>query len=181
MSRSAIRFDNVTLTYDRHPAVHHLSGVFEAGSLTAVAGPNGAGKSTLLKALVGELSPAEGKVDRGGLLVRDLAYLPQAAEIDRHFPLSVADIVILGAWQQTGAFGGVTRQIADKAGQFVRPSTKTGLGAEVFPHVETIVDTAGSAVPAFDRTHRAYGGESTSSSVIRPREDVASRPPTATA
>ncbi|MEF2072557.1 metal ABC transporter ATP-binding protein [Consotaella aegiceratis] len=115
MNPSAIRFDNVTVAYDRHPAVHHLSGVFEPGSLTAVAGPNGAGKSTLLKALMGELPAAEGKIDRGGLSVRDLGYLPQAAEIDRQFPLSVADTVMLGAWRQTGAFGGVTRAMARQA------------------------------------------------------------------
>lgn len=114
MSVSAIRFDNVTLSYDRHPAVHHLSGSFEPGSLTAIAGPNGAGKSTLLKGLMGELSSLEGHIDRGGLAVRDFGYLPQAAEIDRHFPLTVADTVMLGAWRQTGAFGGATHDIAQQ-------------------------------------------------------------------
>jgi len=112
---SAIRFDNVTVAYDRHPAVHHLTGEFQTGSLTAVAGPNGAGKSSLLKALMGELSPAEGRIDRGGLSVRNVGYLPQAADIDRHFPLSVADTVMLGAWAQIGAFGGVKRHIAERA------------------------------------------------------------------
>lgn len=114
VSLKPIKFENVTLAYDRHPAVHHLTGSFEPGSLTAIAGPNGAGKSTLLKGLMGELSPAEGRVDRGGLSVRDLGYLPQAADIDRHFPLSVADTVMLGAWKKIGAFGGVTKDIAQK-------------------------------------------------------------------
>lgn len=115
MSLSAIRFDNVTVAYDRHPAVHHLSGVFEPGSLTAIAGPNGAGKSTLLKALMGELSPAEGSIDRGKLSIRQVGYLPQAAEIDRNFPLSVADTVMLGAWRKIGAFGGFSRSMANQA------------------------------------------------------------------
>ena len=97
MTRTTIRLENVTVAYDGHPAVHHVSGVFAPGSLTAVTGPNGAGKSTLLKALTGELTPAQGKVDRGGLTSRDLGYLPQAVEIDRGFPLSVADAVMLGA------------------------------------------------------------------------------------
>ena len=114
MTRAAIRLENLTVAYDGHPAVHHVSGVFAPGSLTAVTGPNGAGKSTLLKALMGELAPAQGKVDLGSLTIRDLGYLPQAAEIDRGFPLSVADTVMLGAWRQTGAFGGVTRAMADK-------------------------------------------------------------------
>src|SRR5215470_3562138 len=36
MSAAAIRLDDLTLGYDRHPAVHHLCGSFAPGSLTAV-------------------------------------------------------------------------------------------------------------------------------------------------
>ena len=117
MSLSPVRLVDVTVSYDRHPAVHHISGSFEAGSLTAIAGPNGAGKSTLLKALMGELPQIEGRIDCGTLSRKDFGYLPQAAEIDRQFPLSVADIVTLGAWKTMGAFGGATPQIAIKARQ----------------------------------------------------------------
>lgn len=115
MTLSAIRLQDVTVTYDRHPAVHHLSGEFAAGSLTAIAGPNGAGKSTLVKTLMGELKPAEGSIDLGGLAARDLGYLPQAAEIDRQFPLNVAETIILGAWRRIGPFGRVTPQLAEEA------------------------------------------------------------------
>ncbi len=115
MSQASIRLDDVTVAYDRHPAVHHVSGVFAPGSLTAIAGPNGAGKSTLLKALMGELPLAGGSIDRGGLAIRDFGYLPQAADIDRRFPLTVADAVMLGAWTDIGAFGGVTPAVAARA------------------------------------------------------------------
>ncbi len=110
-----IGLSDVTIAYDRHAAVHHLHGYFAPGSLTAIAGPNGAGKSTLLKALMGELPLASGSIDRGDLNISDFGYLPQAADIDRSFPLSVADTVLLGAWHETGAFKPVSAEIADKA------------------------------------------------------------------
>ncbi len=109
MNTPDIRLDNLTVSYDRHPAVHHLSGTFEPGSLTAIAGPNGAGKSTLLKAIMGELRPAEGRVERR-LQRTDFGYLPQAAEINRRFPISVLDIVLLGSWRSAGAFGRIAKQ-----------------------------------------------------------------------
>ena len=57
----AIRFRDLTLGYDRHPAVHHLDGEVESGALLAVCGPNGAGKSTLLKGHRGNACAVHGR------------------------------------------------------------------------------------------------------------------------
>jgi zinc/manganese transport system ATP-binding protein len=103
----SIVLNDLTLGYDGHPAVHHLSGVFAAGSMTAVVGPNGSGKSTLLKGISGMLHPLGGRIDRGGLKTSRIAYLPQQAEIDRSFPITVLDTVALGLWHQVGMFGGM--------------------------------------------------------------------------
>jgi zinc/manganese transport system ATP-binding protein len=107
MRSAAIRFDEVTLGYGRRPAVHHLDGEIAPGSLTAVVGPNGAGKSTLLKGIVGTLRPLEGRIRLTGAANAPIAYLPQAAEIDRSFPLSVYDLVAMGLWSRSGLFGGI--------------------------------------------------------------------------
>jgi zinc/manganese transport system ATP-binding protein len=107
---TALKFRDLTLGYDRHPAVHHLDGAVEAGSLTAVVGPNGAGKSTLFKGVVGMLKPLAGGIERCGFAVRDIAYLPQAAEIDRSFPINVYDMVAMGLWRRKGLFGGIDRK-----------------------------------------------------------------------
>ena len=104
---NSIVLNDLTLGYDGHPAVHHLSGVFAAGSMTAVVGPNGSGKSTLLKGITGMLHPLGGRIDRGGLKTSRIAYLPQQAEIDRSFPITVLDTVALGLWHQVGMFGGM--------------------------------------------------------------------------
>jgi len=112
-----IKFQNVTLGYDRHPAVHHLNGEVASGALVAVIGPNGAGKSTLFRGLAGILKPLSGSIHLGGLDIKDLAYLPQTADIDRTFPISVYDFVGTGLWRRTGFFGGMGKAAREKIAQ----------------------------------------------------------------
>ena len=107
---ASLVFRNATIGYDSHPALHHLSASFPAGSMTAVVGPNGAGKSTLLKAAIGHIRPIDGEVAIGGCRRTEIAYLPQLSEIDRSFPLPVFDFVAMGLWQRRGAFGGFRRE-----------------------------------------------------------------------
>ena len=101
-----IRLIGLTLGYDRHPAVHHLEGTVRAGDLLALVGPNGAGKSTLLKGLIGEIPCLDGRIERSGAI----AYMPQADEIDRSFPLSVMDLAGMGLWRQAGAWRSLGRR-----------------------------------------------------------------------
>jgi zinc/manganese transport system ATP-binding protein len=102
-----LRFHDLTLGYDRHPAVHHLDGTLPDGALLALLGPNGGGKSTLLKGIVGELRPLGGRIELAGVERRRIAYLPQQGQIDRGFPIRVGDLVALGLWHRTGAFRGL--------------------------------------------------------------------------
>ena len=99
---AALRLVDLTVSYDRHPAVHHVSAEIPAAEMTAIVGPNGAGKSTLLKALLGLAPHIEGRIE---CTARRIAYLPQQAEIDRSFPISVFDTVLLGRWSRFGGFG----------------------------------------------------------------------------
>lgn len=97
---ACLTFRDLTLGYDSHPAVHHLDGTVECGSLTAVVGPNGSGKSTLMKGIVGMLRPMSGSCIREDDC--RIAYLPQQSEIDRSFPARVVDLVSLGLWPRRG-------------------------------------------------------------------------------
>jgi zinc/manganese transport system ATP-binding protein len=102
-----IELDNLTLGYDQHPAVHHLSLSIDPGSLLALVGPNGAGKSTLIKALAGQLRPLGGRL--AGLERNRIAWLPQHSDLDRSFPITVRDMVALGLWHRVGALGRFSR------------------------------------------------------------------------
>lgn len=112
-----IKIENLTVAYRHHPAVHHLSGVFAQGSLTAVVGPNGAGKSSLLAALTGQLPIGTGQIHVAAAVKGSIAYLPQQSAIDRSFPISVFDVVMLGHWGRVGAFASIDRTLREQARQ----------------------------------------------------------------
>jgi zinc/manganese transport system ATP-binding protein len=109
-----ISLNDLTLGYDRRPAVHHLSGSFEQGSLTAVVGPNGSGKSTLLKGVMGILKPLGGTLEISAAVRQVVAYLPQKAEVDRSFPITVMDTVLMGNWRRSGIFGKISRDMLER-------------------------------------------------------------------
>lgn len=103
MSVPAISLLDVSLGWRTRTVLREVSGVFPPGSMTAVVGANGAGKSTLLKAMAGLIAPLSGVLHVEGD-ARDIAWLPQAASLDRSFPLRVIDLVAMGAWRRVGAW-----------------------------------------------------------------------------
>ena len=103
---AALEFRNLTLGYDRHPAVHHLHGRVEAGALMAVVGPNGAGKTTLLRVISGLIAPRAGRVVFEGaelagrpaheVVAHGIAHVPEGRRL---FPqLTVAENLKMGAY-----------------------------------------------------------------------------------
>jgi zinc/manganese transport system ATP-binding protein len=102
---TAISLHDVTLGYEGHVAVRHLTGRFAQGSMTAIIGPNGSGKSTLLKAMAGLLKPMQGNIVATG---NATAFLPQGNSIEPTFPATVEDLVSLGLWRKHGWFSGLS-------------------------------------------------------------------------
>jgi zinc/manganese transport system ATP-binding protein len=99
-NKQGLIIQNLTLSYERHPAIHHLNGSFEIGSSTAILGPNGAGKSTLLRALA-QLHPIdEGHIHRHGLPLSQTAYLAQGMNLEKDFPINVGQLVKQGFFNE---------------------------------------------------------------------------------
>jgi ABC-type Mn2+/Zn2+ transport system ATPase subunit len=95
--------ENLTVSYNRIPAVHHLSARFSAGSCVALLGPNGAGKTTLLKAIAGLLPIETGKISLSGQAGRQaIAYVPQRESVDWDFPITVRGLVEMGRYPSVG-------------------------------------------------------------------------------
>lgn len=104
-----IRFESVTVEYDRATALHDVSLTIRPGERVAIIGPSGAGKSTLLSLLLGFVTPTRGRilVDEVDLSTIDiahwrrrLAWVPQHAHL---FAASVADNIRLGVPDATAA------------------------------------------------------------------------------
>ena len=114
-ANSGIELADAVFGYAGRAAVAPLTGVFAAGSLTALVGPNGAGKSTLLKGLAGQLAPLRGRVVRPASA--RVAYLPQQSELDPSFPATVG---------QTVAFGLPRSAAAGRAGRTARVAEALG-------------------------------------------------------
>ena len=117
-----LRFRGVTVQYGRQVALDRVTANVACNSLTAIIGPNGAGKTTLLRAVLGWMPLAAGEIRIGDhhahhALPR-LAYLPQRAEIDWDFPITVEAVVAQGRYPALGAFrafGPEDRDMVDRA------------------------------------------------------------------
>lgn len=97
-----IELHNLVVGYQMHPLTQPISGRFQHASLTAVMGANGAGKSTLLKTLAKIQKPLSGEVNFSSQLQKSISWLPQQADIERSFPISVLDVVAMGCWPKVG-------------------------------------------------------------------------------
>jgi manganese/iron transport system ATP-binding protein len=100
-----LQLQNVTVRYGDTIALHSLDLQVDRGAQVAVVGPNGAGKSTLFQVIAGVITPASGQVRIGGSGPGRhicIGYVPQRNRIDWRFPVTVADVVMMGRVGQIG-------------------------------------------------------------------------------
>ncbi len=106
MNDIVVEVKDVWFAYNGDPVLSGVNLEIRRGEFLAIIGPNGGGKTTLLKLILGLLKP-----DRGSIRVlgrepryasRRVGYAPQDAHLNREFPVSVLDVVLLG--RLTGEF-----------------------------------------------------------------------------
>ncbi len=124
---TAITLTNLSVRHGRRIALDSLTGRFDPGSLTAVVGPNCAGKSTLLNALAGLTRPSTGTIANPALTRNRLAYLQQQQDLDRDYPVTVAEIVALGLWRAFGPLRTPPPALAEQTAAAIDSVGLTGL------------------------------------------------------
>ncbi|MEV0134250.1 metal ABC transporter ATP-binding protein [Dactylosporangium sp. NPDC050688] len=106
MADPALHLERATVGYDGTPVLHDVTGQVRAGETVALIGPNGAGKSTLIRAVLGLAPVTAGTITvLGGAPAgarREVAYVPQADTLDLQFPISVAQVMLMGRYRRTG-------------------------------------------------------------------------------
>ncbi|WP_194410697.1 zinc ABC transporter ATP-binding protein AztA [Microbacterium cremeum] len=109
------RLEGVHVELGGRDVLCHVDVVVQRSALTVIAGPNGAGKSTLLEVLAGTRRPS------AGLVVRDDAsssFVPQRAAVAERLPVTVRDVVTVGAWGRLGPWrrmDAIARRAVDDA------------------------------------------------------------------
>jgi manganese/iron transport system ATP-binding protein len=96
---------HISVRYDGVAALEDINFHLHVGERVAVVGPNGAGKSTLFNVVSGVLPPSSGDVTIFGSRPRGhvcIAYIPQRSQVDWNFPVSVADVVMMGRSAKLG-------------------------------------------------------------------------------
>lgn len=109
--------ENLCVDYRNLRALENITLSFNPGSLTAIVGPNGGGKSTFLKTIAGQQKQDSGSIHFHSPEKTSIAYLPQSADIDRSFPISVGDVVAMGLCPSVGFFKSFSSQDRHKIQQ----------------------------------------------------------------
>jgi ABC-type Mn2+/Zn2+ transport system ATPase subunit len=116
-SHSIIRFENATFGFPGVVALQDISLDINAGEFIGVIGPNGSGKTTLCRAVLGLMAPLKGSLEIFDCSCVELrchhrakiGYLPQKGMVDRNFPVTVLETVMMGRY---GALGLLKRASA---------------------------------------------------------------------
>lgn len=93
----AARLAGIHVSFDGRAALSGVDVDVPSATVTVITGPNGAGKSTLLEVLAGTREHAGERNVSGSV-----AFVPQRAAIPQGLPVSVRDVVRVGAWGRLG-------------------------------------------------------------------------------
>jgi zinc transport system ATP-binding protein len=127
-----IAIEHVTYGYEERAVLEDVSLTIAPGDFILVIGPNGGGKTTLVKLILGIMKPWSGTIRLRGDIGGRLGYVPQFANFNRNFPVSVFDMVLMGCLNAGNYLRRYTHEDREKAGAIL---TKLGLYDKKGAHI----------------------------------------------
>lgn len=119
MKKSAVELENVSFSFNKALVLEKVNLTIDKGDFIGVVGPNGGGKTTLLKLIIGLLSPQKGSVKVLGKKPEEvrskIGYVPQSSNLDKNFPITLFQLVLLGAISKGSLLGSYPKYIKEKA------------------------------------------------------------------
>jgi zinc transport system ATP-binding protein len=119
MNECAVQISDLSFSYENLPVLERVDLEISDGSFVGIMGPNGGGKTTLLKLLMGFLEPSRGRVRIFGKAPEQIrtriGYVPQFHRSDRDFPITVLELVLLGALSKASLWGKFPAETKEKA------------------------------------------------------------------
>ena len=119
MKAPAVEIRQLSFAYGNGPVLQKIDLNIASGEWVGIMGPNGGGKTTLLKLLMGFLAPSEGTLSIFGQTPAkarlNIGYVPQVHRTDRDFPITLYELVLLGALSKTNFFGAYPEEVKEKA------------------------------------------------------------------
>ena len=106
-SEPVVVLDDAAFAYNSRTVLTGVTGTVVGGEALALIGPNGSGKTTLLRGLLGMVRVAAGSLRVNGAAPGraprgSIGYVPQVADLDPSFPVTVLDVVLMGTYSRLG-------------------------------------------------------------------------------
>jgi zinc transport system ATP-binding protein len=136
--KPVVTIRDLEFSYNGTPILENVHLDIMARDSLCIVGPNGGGKTTLLKLILGLLKPDRGEIRLFGLSPEEaclrVGYVPQYAQYDSQFPVTVRDVVLMGRLDRH--FGGpYSRADKEAASEALNEMDLENIGNRLFAEI----------------------------------------------